>query len=140
MPDGARVLETLHDSCINNYWMKKRLLPVLLALATLVSTGVGEILYRCTLDGIVRTECCCEDSFEVSSHEAMETESCCDVRTNILVERPTPVPASPVSVVGGPSMATVWVPMVPSSPSVAPVLRTRAHGPPIYTVFCSYLI
>lgn len=132
--------------------MFSRLAAVLIALVLVAATGMARsVSYLCSMDGQVRSACCCKQHDEQESADSPKVErpGCCEVRVSEATQAPAttkdglqneelPVPLALATIA-----PTINAPrkgirdVVPGIGARSPPLRV---GPPIFVWNCSYLI
>ena len=61
----------------------------LVSLLLVGAVAQAATLYRCRMDGIVRSSCCCPPDDEAAQPPAMKDASCCDIQHVRPVQAPT---------------------------------------------------
>jgi hypothetical protein len=119
----------------------RALAALLLPLAILAGTDASASLFRCTMDGSIRSASCCPTE-KPQAPELREASGCC---TRIAIDHPgeDSAPGDGTVAVAMPapsSAASQWVPLVRALPRVAPRDFRSRTGPPLFLEHCALLI
>ena len=132
--------------------MSSRILPLALVLAVFAGSGFPiQLDYLCTMDGQVRSACCCapEDGSATDGLDPCKMagrDCCCDLRIS---DRQPPGSENPLRSTDPGPFATALIQPEISEHALAPVDRSVARAqtassldesPPIYLQICSLLI
>lgn len=119
-------------------------LYVLLAVLLAVPASASTVLYTCTLDGLTRTSCCCEEGHHDPCCPASHVDGgCCDVQ--VLPNAPEQASFQPHSELPTPGLHWLSTSVIALDlPAQAqPLVRLRCspgHGPPLFIQKSSYLL
>ena len=131
--------------------MVTRLSASFLALVVLATSGaLGGAVYLCSMDGQVRSECCCTNHRSEADDNCagvVQAEACCEIRVAESKQQPTRVEANQDIFVSMPTQAALPAVAMVRPPRVEDVdPPSSARGPPpggqppLFIWNCSYLI
>lgn len=100
-------------------------------------------LYRCRMDGIVRSSCCCPPDDATEALQTLKDASCCDIQHVRPVQAPTATSPRQEEALSSPVVIGLPLVALLPAPKVALLSPTEAHsrvGPPILELKSSRLI